>query len=425
VSSEAQRELAPHVDDDLKDRPRAKDKDGAIELCYQLLSSGRRLDEVLAEIAPVAGTLGESNPHPDISGDAPAQPAAVPGIAQLLISKAGQTSVDRLPDRFRPAQRQAWIEAVPDDHDATAGDDQPVFETAPASAADLPAPDSGFAPQVSTDDGETIGRDARKRWFEPDGRRGAAQRIGFLLVFGALLASVPIGTFALLHLPAGTGIATGQGEASAPEQKAADGVTAASPGAATVQAAIKAPAPPSTTAVVTVQPIKAPPPNAAEASGGPPAPVMGHATAALQPVSAAPIIPPLATDHETASAIPVPNLPVHPTVTPNAVSAQRIRHEEPGLPGSELKMLVSRGDALLAGGDVTSARLFYRRAADGGDGTAALRLGETFDPAFLAQAGLGRLAGDSKTAVFWYLRAHEFGNRDADLLLKSVEPARQ
>jgi hypothetical protein len=89
------------------------------------------------------------------------------------------------------------------------------------------------------------------------------------------------------------------------------------------------------------------------------------------------------------------------------------------------KILVARGDALLGSGDFAAARLFYRRGADRGDGTAALRLGETFDPAFLRQAGLGVVAGDATTALYWYRRARELGNGDADLLLQNLKSARR
>jgi hypothetical protein len=59
----------------------------------------------------------------------------------------------------------------------------------------------------------------------------------------------------------------------------------------------------------------------------------------------------------------------------------------------EVKTLVARGDLLLGSGDVTSARLFYEHAADAPDAQAALRLGESYDPAFLAKAHLNRAAG--------------------------------
>jgi TPR repeat protein len=93
----------------------------------------------------------------------------------------------------------------------------------------------------------------------------------------------------------------------------------------------------------------------------------------------------------------------------------------PPKPNTDKDDLVSRGDAALANRDVTSARLFYQRAADDGDDRAALRVGQTFDPAFLDQAHLGRMLGDPKMAASWYRRARDLGNGDADLLLNYVE----
>ncbi|TMJ58879.1 MAG: hypothetical protein E6G81_10175 [Alphaproteobacteria bacterium] len=71
-------------------------------------------------------------------------------------------------------------------------------------------------------------------------------------------------------------------------------------------------------------------------------------------------------------------------------------------------------------GDVASARLFYERAAEAGDGQAALRLGETYDPNFLERAKLRAIKGDPKTAASWYWRAKELGVAEADILLKGV-----
>jgi TPR repeat protein len=92
---------------------------------------------------------------------------------------------------------------------------------------------------------------------------------------------------------------------------------------------------------------------------------------------------------------------------------------------SDVAGLLSRGDELLASGDFTSARLFYRRGAESGDGTAALRLAESFDPVFLGRAGLPQIAGDATKAAFWYQRAHDLGVRDAALLLKHIDPSKQ
>jgi hypothetical protein len=93
----------------------------------------------------------------------------------------------------------------------------------------------------------------------------------------------------------------------------------------------------------------------------------------------------------------------------------------PLLSGPEIVALVARGDALFGKGDLAAARLLYERAADAGDGQAAVRLGETFDPVFLDHAHLSGVRGDSDTAMSWYRRARDLGAADADVLIKSLE----
>ena len=86
----------------------------------------------------------------------------------------------------------------------------------------------------------------------------------------------------------------------------------------------------------------------------------------------------------------------------------------------EISSLLTRGDSLFGVRDVTSARLYYERAADAGDAQAALRLGETYDPSFLAWARLNEVRGDPVVATRWYRRARELGNPEAEILLKSL-----
>jgi TPR repeat protein len=93
-----------------------------------------------------------------------------------------------------------------------------------------------------------------------------------------------------------------------------------------------------------------------------------------------------------------------------------------GLSGAEVEALLARGDALVAKGDIASARLFYERAAEAGDGQAALRLGESYDPAFLAQAHLSGVRGDAVAAAHWYQRARELGITEAETLLQTILP---
>jgi uncharacterized protein YoaH (UPF0181 family) len=97
-----------------------------------------------------------------------------------------------------------------------------------------------------------------------------------------------------------------------------------------------------------------------------------------------------------------------------------ITPEEPRFKTALADALVTRGDAFFAAGDLASARLFYEYAAKG-NGAAALRLGSTYDPGFLAHAHIGRVQGDAAIALYWYRRAHDLGNRDAEVLLKRME----
>ena len=81
---------------------------------------------------------------------------------------------------------------------------------------------------------------------------------------------------------------------------------------------------------------------------------------------------------------------------------------------------MARGDELFAVGDVASARLFYEHASDAGNATAALRLGETYDPVFLARARLNGVLGDLALARRWYRRARDLGASEAEILLKNA-----
>lgn len=83
-----------------------------------------------------------------------------------------------------------------------------------------------------------------------------------------------------------------------------------------------------------------------------------------------------------------------------------------GLP-TDIAALVARGDALLNSGDIVSARLYYERAANAGDSRAAMLMGETYDPDFLARAGVRGVRGDAAIADSWYRRARELSDRDA------------
>ena len=87
----------------------------------------------------------------------------------------------------------------------------------------------------------------------------------------------------------------------------------------------------------------------------------------------------------------------------------------------EAVTLMVRGDEFFTMGDIASARLYYERAADAGSAEAALRAGETFDPAFLGRNRLLGMRAEPEQAERWYRRAHELGSRTADALLAALK----
>jgi hypothetical protein len=95
--------------------------------------------------------------------------------------------------------------------------------------------------------------------------------------------------------------------------------------------------------------------------------------------------------------------------------APRPAADGPRLSAAEIAALVARGDAFLGVGDIASARLFFERAADSGDGRAAMRMAVTYDAEFLDRAGLHGVRGDPEQAARWYWRARALGKTDFPL----------
>jgi hypothetical protein len=125
--------------------------------------------------------------------------------------------------------------------------------------------------------------------------------------------------------------------------------------------------------------------RAAAGSGRLPAEAERRGTISGQLSSAAMVTP------ETLPQPPRPEAvvaPVEDSATQPAIPAVVAPGQTEQASAAEIAALVMRGDAFLSTGDIVSARLFYERAADGGDGNAALRLGATFDPGFLSWAGV-------------------------------------
>lgn len=79
----------------------------------------------------------------------------------------------------------------------------------------------------------------------------------------------------------------------------------------------------------------------------------------------------------------------------------------------ELTTLLKRGQELFETGDLSSARLLLRRAAEARDPRAALILAATYDPIVQKELGVYGSAPDVAMAQAWYEKAKEFGSREA------------
>jgi len=110
-----------------------------------------------------------------------------------------------------------------------------------------------------------------------------------------------------------------------------------------------------------------------------------------------------------------------PTAAPAGKATPQPAADGPQISAGDVAALIARGDAFLAARDIASARLFFERAADSGDGRAAMRMAVTYDAAFLERAGLHGLGGDPQRAAFWYRRARELGGGKAEPPLGSLE----
>jgi hypothetical protein len=149
-------------------------------------------------------------------------------------------------------------------------------------------------------------------------------------------------------------------------------------------------------------------------------------SAAAPSAKGAPPVPPTKTDNRTATAAHGPASALisalSSTTTPGSAkphsSKQLSGETQPRLSTTAVAALIARGDDCIGTGDIASARSFFERAVEAGDGRAALRMGATFDPAFLNQAGIHGVVANQQEAISWYRRARDLGQAEAELRLK-------
>ena len=108
--------------------------------------------------------------------------------------------------------------------------------------------------------------------------------------------------------------------------------------------------------------------------------------------------------------------PVSGHQSPSAQRGSAARH----LDAEEIATLINRGTDLLRSGDLVSARLLLRRAAEAGSASAALMLGTTFDPLVIQQLGAIGVVPDVAQARQWYEKAVELGSEPASQRLAKL-----
>jgi hypothetical protein len=140
-------------------------------------------------------------------------------------------------------------------------------------------------------------------------------------------------------------------------------------------------------------------------------------TAATPPQQALPTAPSLAAVRPQQALPPTAPSSTAPSSTAAAPPMPLVRSLDP----REIASFLSRAEELIAAGDLPSARLLLRRAAEAQNARAALALAQTYDPVVLKQYGSRAPAADVAAARNWYERAREWGAPDVQRQLDALE----
>jgi hypothetical protein len=126
-------------------------------------------------------------------------------------------------------------------------------------------------------------------------------------------------------------------------------------------------------------------------------------TSAVEPAKPAAVAP----------AISLSVAPVLPEAKPLAPAPAPEPRPAISLSRDEIASLLKRGQDLIAGGDIASARLVLTHLAEAGDAEASFILAGTFDAAVLANLRVVGVQPDPAKAHAWYARAAEQGSLEA------------
>ncbi|HSZ64980.1 MAG TPA: hypothetical protein VK825_02130 [Xanthobacteraceae bacterium] len=146
--------------------------------------------------------------------------------------------------------------------------------------------------------------------------------------------------------------------------------------------------------------------NTPAAAALPPPAMQPPPPAAMQPA------PPAATQPPPVASVPAPQQ--QPAPAPPAQSST------PSLDSSEIATLMKRGQYFMESGDISSAQLLFRRAAEAGNAQGAFALASTYDSHYLAAHQVIGVAGNDAKARIWYQRALDLGSPDAKGMLAQL-----
>jgi hypothetical protein len=112
-----------------------------------------------------------------------------------------------------------------------------------------------------------------------------------------------------------------------------------------------------------------------------------------------------------APASPAPNASAYALAAapPSPAAPQR----PPARDADDVELLLKQGQDFIAAGDLATARVVLRRAADAGAAAAALALGQTYDPKALAKMRARGVVPDAEEARRWYETAQKLGSGEA------------
>jgi hypothetical protein len=369
--------------------------------------------------------MSTRNREPEVSGPLKFAPKWA-RVAEPAPARAGdRPASEPRPANVRPPERKSAAKSAAERH-PTERNPAPV----PPSLPQQPAPSWKPAKRPGSFEGDVAIMELRERMAlapdqppEPPMRDDGRTVIGIVGRFAGLVALAALAAYGFVWISASRNQPDDRGFALAADKNAPFGQRPAVPsvsraglGPASLNSGSFKPAvfqPPAAPADLTRSQDEAPAVDRPQllAPVPWPAPDAGRALAARTretaretPTTGAAALAAVPAPH----AAPLPPAPAEAEVAIAAPPAAAARSDN-----EDIATLLARGRTYLTNGDVSTARLAFRRAAEGGDAQAALALGGTFDPLVLKSLGAIGVAADPDQARGWYQKAAELGSRDA------------